>query len=187
MGLVETTAATGLYQLKKGGAVFNELKAFEAGLELVNRQIERLEHAPFASQMDTTELKKMCALYGIRPAQHADDSAMKLAILAWSAPCRGNLKSIEAVFQKMGCDIRLEERPNRCIAVQGAIGGIFNDGAQLCRMVGKLVPPDAKILDELGVMTWKMLDGMDMSCEQLNQKNFTWSWLATCGHLLKNS
>lgn len=186
MGLIETTAATGVYQLKKGSAVLGELEALQAGLDLLSGQIERLENAPFPSRMDGVQLKKMGALYGIRPGKHADDSAIKSAVLAWSAPCRWDLKSMEAVLKKMGCDVRLEERPNRCIEVQGAIGGIFDDGAQLCRMIEKLVPPNTKILDELGVLTWEMLNALDFSCAQLNQKNLSWTWLETCGHLLAN-
>ncbi len=184
MGLFETTAATGLYRLKKGSAIVHELLAMQAGIDLLNDRIDRLERAPFADQMDRLQLEQACLRYGLDVSDKCRDAQLRRAVKALYAPLSCSLRSIESFFEKMGCNIQLEERPERCVAVKGAIGGLFEDCGALCCLLAKLLPQDCKILEELGVLTWNMIDAWDVTVTDFDAQDFTWTWFETNGHLL---
>lgn len=184
MGLFETTAATGLYRLKKGSAVVHELLAMQAGIDLLNDRIDRLERAPFADQMDRLQLEQACLRYGFDVSDKCRDAQLRRAVKALSAPLGCSLRSMELFFEEMGCNIQLEERPERCIAVKGAIGGLFQDCGTLYRLLVKLLPQDIKIAEELGVLTWNMFDAFDFTVSDYDAQDFTWTWFETNGHLL---
>lgn len=187
MGLFGATAATGLYRLKKGDAVVQELLALQVGLDLLAKRISYLERAPFPDRMDRPQLEQMCRQYGVSAPKDAKDAVLREALKALAAPCGCGLGGIEAFFKKMGCEIQLEERPSRCIAVKGAVGGLFRDSKALCDMLAKLLPPDVAVAEELGVLTWDMFDEFDFSFDRLDTRDFTWTWLETSGHLLEDS
>ncbi len=187
MGLFQATAATGLYRLRAGDAVVNELLALQAGLDLIAQRSQSFERSSFPGLMSRAQLERALALYRLDAPEETGDEPLRRALKALTAPCGHSLESIETFLGELGADVTLEEQPDtRCITVKGAVGGLLRDSRALCDLLAKLLPPDAAIEEALGMLTWEMLDGFDIPFDVLDARDFTWTWLETSGHLLGN-
>lgn len=187
MGLFQATAATGLYRLRAGDAVVNELLALQAGLDLIAQRLQSFERSSFPGLMSRAQLEQAFALCQLEVPEETRDETLRRALKALTAPCGCSLESIEAFLGKLGADITLEEQPDtRRVAVKGAVGGLLRDSKALCDLLAKLLPPDAVIEEALGVLSWEMFDGFDIPFGALDARDFTWTWLETSGHLLEN-
>lgn len=187
MGLFQATAATGLYRLRAGDAVTNELLALQAGFDLVEQRMQLFEWARFPGLMSRAQLEQALALYQLEVPEETRDETLRRALNALTAPCGCNLESLKAFLGELGADITLEEQQGaRHVLVKGAVGGLLRDSKVLCDLLAKLLPPDAVIEEALGVLTWEMFDGFDLLFRALDAQDFTWTWLETSGHLLEN-
>lgn len=187
MGLFQSTAATGLYRLRTGDTVTNELLAMQAGLDLIGQRIESFEQAPFPAFMSRNQLEQALSLYQMDEPEDTGEETLRCALKALAAPCGCSLESVRTFLGKLGADITLEEQSDtRRILVKGAVGGLLRDSKALCDLLAILLPPGAAIEEALGVLTWEMFDGFDLLFSALDARDFTWTWLETSGHLLEN-
>ncbi|MEM1484362.1 hypothetical protein V6615_05715 [Oscillospiraceae bacterium PP1C4] len=187
MDLFAQTAAAGLYDLREGSMVTCELKACQAGLDLLEKQLAPLENASVVSTMSTAQLTQICDLFGFAVSPEITAAALRGYVEILLRGCgKCTTAAIQTYLRGLGAQITLIEQPEkRRLLVGGTqLSGLCASSEVLHRILCALLPVGVESVLSLGSLSWEMLDAGDLSTAALDKKDFTWEWFDLNGHLL---
>ncbi|MCI8493178.1 hypothetical protein AALA99_09695 [Anaerotruncus colihominis] len=182
--LYARTAAAGIYDLRPGTAVSNELAALDAGLSWARTFLSEMTAALYPLSAPYEMLKAWCALYGYAVPSGLDGTALRRAAAALTRPPGCSRAALEAYFRALGCAVRLtEQTAQRRVLVGGeTFGGLFEDSDALMRALRRLLPVGVTAALDIGELTWALLDAMELDAAAIDARGLTWSEFDAAGH-----
>ena len=118
--LYARTAAAGIYDLRPGTSVSNELAALDAGLSRARELLSDITDALYPLSAPYEMLKAWCALHGYGVPSGLDGTLLRRAAAALAHPPGCSRAALEAYFRMLGCAVRLTEQPAQCRVLVGA-------------------------------------------------------------------
>lgn len=182
--LYARTAAAGIYDLRPGTSVSNELAALDAGLSRARELLSDITDALYPLSAPYEMLKAWCALHGYGVPSGLDGTLLRRAAAALAHPPGCSHAALEAYFRMLGCAVRLTEQPAQCRVLVGGetSGGLFEDSGALMRALRRLLPVGVTAALDIGELTWALLDAMELDAAAIDARGLTWSEFDAAGH-----
>lgn len=182
--LYARTAAAGIYDLRPGTSVSNELAALDAGLSQARALLSDIKAVLWPLSASRETLNAWCALHGYGVPSDLDGTLLRRAAEALTCPPGCSRAALEAYFRTLGCAVRLTEQPaQRRVLVGGeTFGGLFEDSDALMHALRRLLPVDVTAALDIGELTWALLDAMELDAASIDARGLTWSEFDAAGH-----
>lgn len=186
--LAQALGALRLYRLTGESLVERELQSYEAGFSLVEEALEEILTAGFIQSCDGAQLGRWERLLrvpdgGSLPERNRRDILLaKLAI----RPTDQSVEGIRTSLRAVGLETRVEENPplGNVVLRDGEITGEYPSLDALKRQVYAMMPAHLEADFDIGILTWGMFDGKDLSFAALDERDFTWEWWELNGEKL---
>lgn len=176
MDLFTRTAATGLYSLAPGSAVFRELTAYEAAFDLLSPALARCEAPFFSPDAGRAQLERLCTLCGFQVPPETPLSNLREAAAALLRGPGYTVSALETHLCALGAEISLSEgEPFRVFAEGAGADGLFRDNASLLAYLQALMPVGTGVADNLGRLSWERLDMAGLTASEFDKKDLTWT------------
>lgn len=186
--LREALLPLGLYDLSPSSFVSRELDAYAAGFALVEEVLRRVEEDSFVSSCSGGALARWERLLGLPTQEAASLESRRETVLARLSIRPGDftLPRLEQSVSGAGVKVAITEHPPRGALSISFVDTLleYEDWEQLKKQIQALLPAHLEAEFDVGVLTWEMFDGFDLTFFSWDEEDFSWQWFDINGHKL---